>query len=100
MFRGPYFILSAMHAGTTTIFKVIEAIETHTSSNIPFTMQEFDIALHRNRDTAPGADCITYRMISNALPEIKSIILHMFYESFLIGKPKIMGIFILNRLKY
>ena len=64
MFRGPYFILSAMHAGTTTIFKVIEAIETHTSSNIPFRMKELDIGLHRNRATAPGADCITYRMIS------------------------------------
>ena len=43
-----------------------EAIDKPSSSNIPFTIEELEIALNRIRDTAPGEDCLTYSMLSKS----------------------------------
>ena len=59
-----------------------QAIHRPSSSNVPFTMQELDVALIRSRGTAPVEDCITYTMLSKAPIEIRDIMLRLYNKSF------------------
>ena len=65
---------------------VQEAQHKSSSSNTPFTLEELNIAPNRNRDTAPGEDCLTHSMLSKAPIEIKLIMLRIFNKSFSQGK--------------
>lgn len=50
-------------------------------TDVPFTLKELDLVLASKKDSAPGADSISYSMLRNCPPSFKNKLLHLYNTS-------------------
>ena len=64
---------------------ITAAVEEADPADVEFTPHELEVALHRSRDTAPGADGIVYSMLRHLGPTGRATLLTLYNTSWAAG---------------